>query len=595
MNAFINFVKAQSQASYIPGKSISSSTGLLLTEFAERLWMELQEPKVTIDPDKVFSVIPAFGSINDVKITVKNLGAKQKVILTVEKTDADGEAYLVKEVKKEKEKEFQKVEKIELGINDLDKNGQCIIKIKGVQTSSKKENFTMYAKIGGQEKDKKQFTVFRVNLEVLTEGECPDAPENPDNPTKPVDIRKLKDFLSAYLEGSTTLGHHLLKKSSRNAILIKGTISPSGLKLEDFIRKSDGSGFDFKRIISNRTYLNDCIYILPDPNNRLDVDDDPNNTDEDLYADHDGDKDNLFIYSVDTPGISFAFAPDVKDVLRIRSNYKEYVNYKGQRASEDREWFSALSMKRTQKDVVEDDKTYETDKDNQIGEGTIELTIDLKKGDITIPFEEFEKIEPSKVVLPKDEASIDIIGKGFKDLKEPTVTLIGITPDAPSIFVSDAKIINDTKVTAKLNLKGIKKAGRYNFKLAFKEKIPVILYDIFGTTDGVINEWLYIYREDKPPDPDLDGAGAKDRVKPKFKAKDKLGTVIPPDAIAKPKITQYSGTAKLKPIDGTKIDKEKECFFQEFEVISSGTVVFKCEGDGKAGYTSEVNVVKEKK
>jgi hypothetical protein len=354
--------------------------------------------------------------------------------------------------------------------------------MKGKKTSGKARGMLLiFTKQKEPDEKAQSFTVFEVELSALPKDTLiPDEPVNPEG-------KKLKDYITAHIrEKEPKVGVGINPGGPFAVMFIKGTIKPEEMDPKDFIRAGDRSGFDFTRIRSTRYYLDKCFYEVkikfPDRDlkdvvrdiNVDNVSNDYHELDEDLFADHDNDKDNLFIYSVDpiflsTRGQLSVLSPKVGEVVRVRSNFTEAVKYRGKKVSKDLKWTAAFSVKRTKKNGVELDKTFVKNGDNRITTGEeIELTEDLKKGDVSLPFR-LESFDPPSVRLPKDEITLTIYGRFVPDAV-PIVILEGMTKDAPHIKVTEAKLEDPERIVAKLNLKGIDKPALYRIKVGFKDQ-----------------------------------------------------------------------------------------------------------------------------
>ena len=143
------------------------------------------------------------------------------------------------------------------------------------------------------------------------------------------------------------MGYHKLTgakaTTSNNLIYYEGKTVPRGIAASDFIRAEDGSGFDFKRRITKRTYGNGKIVTA-----LYAEDDDPDANDEDLTADPEkrAGVTDLFIYEWDAPGFDVRIWK-AGDVIRRRSNFKVWLEYAGARCSADHNWWERQSLTRT--------------------------------------------------------------------------------------------------------------------------------------------------------------------------------------------------------------------------------------------------------
>lgn len=295
--------------------------------------------------------------------------------------------------------------------------GWQLLQIIGGDVSSQPRNMRLTATIGGnvmatwpsatEVGAPSGFTVFSASLQAITQGQISTVPNTVTNSNTPP--QPLNDPMR-FWNGATTLGHVPGQDVQGQAmwmgnIVIRATISPAPTMNtldfnRDFNQELDrNNAFNFDRRYSSRLYqrrANEAVRLVePDsevpsfqPNNFLfngvDAMDDASDVDEDLtpFADVAGST-ALNLWVIDFPNANsrtLRFEPN-GTTQHVRTQFTESLKYAGALISPKLDWYWASSQIK-QNGVVNQDNQYNPAGDNQVGEGTINLSGSLGSTDV---------------------------------------------------------------------------------------------------------------------------------------------------------------------------------------------------------------------
>jgi len=467
-----------------------------------------------------------------------------------------------------------------------------------------------------------KFTVFWVVLSSpdnchVTGQNLPGAPENPLNSKASAkgsgifDMRKLRDASASMNWGSRNAGRVLTDYNqgegrSSTVILVRGRIVPSNMKTENFFSVTDPKsdpqnntkrGFSFRRNRWTRAYFErgDKTYFAdyPVPTANMVVPAGPitysinsdnvndtwiNNIASDLHPDADGDAGELYIYDFDSPSLEYTFVPCVGDVLRMRSNFTQWVEYgQGRRCSDDFQWTSAQSIKRTAANAVVGDDQFNADGDNVITvNSTIHLTRDLKQGNTDVPFH-IDSLSHNEVDL-QDKRGTEFEVRAdtpFPDA-QPEVTALKTSAASPDLDITDEAFTDEHRRVMKAEIV-FESASQYFVAIKFAGVGAEVVY--IGDRLRGIGEFASFGR----------GQIAADTLNPGrwivlFYGIDEAGNPLRKKLDNMPVISEQSSAVSIVSDVDWRVDPEGRLYYGcVFLVNQTGIVVFHCAMGSKHG------------
>jgi hypothetical protein len=497
-------------------------------------------------------------------------------------------------------------------ITSPNKQGEAVkVTVLGRQTSGSARNMKIVAKDGaGKACGEFDFTVFRVNLSLLPDGEeiTPKAVADLTLQGKRQDVKVAA--LSELFTGKTKVGMFSGRGKDGKARfggseLTVGIIDPTKMNPQDFIRsdqkgKTPGDGFFIKRMLSGRGYLDDCFagisgvlglsLNVDNGDDTKDFSTGKNNTDfEDLNADNDAGTD-LFIYSFDAPALQLPIQMPLKSVFRTRLNFTDQASYVGTICSAPLQWRIDQSIKRVSFDPFGDflkdyqrDTTFDKAGDNTIGPKHLPLTRDLGAGASPLPAFSITNLQVkdfgTRLTFKRDDPlQFDFVltGENLPVGQPVTVVFRDISGVGPALQVDAAntKITDKTTITGKAQFANRNTPGVYSAIVTIGGQCVNFQGGLIRLI-GPIDRWVF-----------LGLARQGNRILGRITAFDAIASQVIPAPPA-PAVTNIGGTVTFKV--GNVMDVGNNIYGFELMITAvpnQGAKTMKVKADG-SGKTAE--------
>jgi len=305
----------------------------------------------------------------------------------------------------------------------VDVSGSKTLTLHGRDFSRAPRDVFLEATIGDAVGDRWEFTVIRVLLEAIVQGNVTAA--------MPATVRNfagssLRGMLLEDLEDVDNPNQHVLgaqlvtqrdrQRRGVGAVVIRGKIVPSGMDAIDFNNdrpQQRSTHFNLDRTIDAREYSgNGCFDDnIPGVIRAVAGTDDFQDESEDVLPNGDGVQGELFIWAFDVPNVTVSGSGNIR---RTRNQFVQMARYAGVQASSPLNWYYRASVEQPPRQganvpPIRQNDDHKANGDNEVKVGNTPLTADLIAPP-NRPFVANIQLAPAALVLPTLRAAIQIPG-----------------------------------------------------------------------------------------------------------------------------------------------------------------------------------------